>query len=201
MAHRLWKADIVFLADSSQGVTITDFSNEQSFIKRLTRYLNVLPGKSRAAFISYGDTYKRVVGFSDYTDAKDLDRKIDGAPMLGGRRRIDTALEAADLELRQSNPLSQKLVILITSGLHSPDRDSRSLKDIARQLHRQGVLAFVISVGKDPSAYQLRPIVNFPEDIVVVDSFGRLPQNAAHTARSILERSGKTLNLILMNRM
>lgn len=157
----------------------------------MARYFNVLPGKSRAAFVTYGNKYVRVLGFNGYVDIQDFDRRIDGAPRAGGRRRIDLALEAASKELRLSNPLSQKIVVLMTSGQHSPEKDSKAIKDAAEPLHSQGALTFVIAIGQEPSSYQLRPIVHFPEDILLVKNYDQLLQSSIQTARNILERSGK----------
>lgn len=157
----------------------------------MARYLNVLPGKSRAAFISYGRNYQRVIGFNSYTDLKDFDRTLDSSSNIGGKRRIDRALKAAVNELGFSNPLSHKVVIVMTSGRHTSSRDGKAIKEVSDQLHRQGTLVYVIAIGENPSCYELRPTVDHPEDIFLIKNYKDLVSNSIEIASDILRRSGK----------
>ena len=185
------KADIVFLADSSNTVTVDDFRNEKSAVKRMARYFNVSPGKSRAAFISYGNSNQRVTSFNGYADLQGFDSIIDGAPRVGGTRRIDRALDAAAVELRQSTPTSQKIVVLMISGRHTPEQGAKTIDDASEQLRRQGVLTYVIAIGRDPNSHELRPIVDHPEDIFFISDFGKLPSRSIPIADEILQRTGE----------
>jgi hypothetical protein len=106
-------ADIVFLTDSSSGVTTQDYSLEKDFVKRLARTMSVSPGKSRGALITYGSFPRTVFGFDGYRSVQEFERNVDNAPYLGGSRQLDTALNSAKTVLDGGNPQAVKVLIII----------------------------------------------------------------------------------------
>jgi hypothetical protein len=181
----------VFLADSSTTVSKEDYKKEKTVVKRMARYFNVSPGKSRAAFITYGNRNLRATGFNDYSNIQEFDSRVEQAPSMGGRRRIDRALEAAVTELRQSRPISRKIVVLLTSGRETPESDTKSMIDVSEPLRRLGVSTYVMAIGRNPNGQELRPVVDKPEDIFFIPDFDSLPSKITPVTNEILKRSGK----------
>lgn len=88
-------ADILFLIDGSYSTLLRDFEAEKGFVKQFAKKLNLQPGKSRVALISYGEQPKLVTRFDGYKDVQELESLIDSAPFVGGPGRIDLALDMA----------------------------------------------------------------------------------------------------------
>ena len=58
-----YKADVVFLMDSSSAVKPQDYSVQKEFVKTVAAFLNVKRGMSRAAVFSYGWISHQAVTF------------------------------------------------------------------------------------------------------------------------------------------
>lgn len=90
--------------DSSTLVQSREYLNEKQFVKSLAKFLNVRPGHSRAALVTYGSRAFRVVNFDGTKTIKEFEYAVDGAGKAGGPRRIDTALSTAATMLYESRP-------------------------------------------------------------------------------------------------
>ena len=157
----------------------------------MARHFNVAPGKSRASLITYGNSNIRATGFDDYRNIQEFDNRVDQAPRIGGRRRIDRALETAVSELRQSDPTARKIVVLLTSGRETQESDTKTMIEASEPLRRLGVQSYVMAIGRDPNGQELRPVVGQPEDIFFIEDFDRLPSKSTPVTQEILKRSGK----------
>ena len=154
-------ADIIFLTDSSQTVSPQAYRLEKSFVKVLAQYLNVSPGKSRGAFVTYGSTALPVyplgtTGFYNY---------IDSARYVDGVRRLDVVLQDALQILRFSREEVPSLIVLITTGNQALGAPPAEIA--ARQVGNLGGKLFVIMVGSEPRE----------------DEFLKLVENRAHLFR------------------
>lgn len=69
-------ADIVFLADSSVDVSQSDFTKQKSMVKLMANLLNIHSLKSRAAFVTYGNTANVVTSFLDYGSIAAFERFV-----------------------------------------------------------------------------------------------------------------------------
>lgn len=79
-----------------------DYIKEKDFIKSLAKFLNVRPGHSRAALVTYGSQAFRVVNFGETDTLKAFEHAVDRAGKAGGPRRIDRALASAAIMLDES---------------------------------------------------------------------------------------------------
>lgn len=85
--------------DASANVGTDNFGRQKAFVKLLARSLNVAPGGSRAALITYSNNAVTVVPLGGYETVHDFESTLDRIVFYyGGERRMDLALkEAADL--------------------------------------------------------------------------------------------------------
>jgi hypothetical protein len=174
------------------------YNKEKDFVKQIAKYLNVKLGGSRAAYISYGDQSRIVFKFNGPRSNVEFEGLVDGAPYVGGQRRMDRALDLATTLLRETRPTSPKIVILLTAGRQSPGVNRRLIDEAADRLRENGAKTYVISIGAGPNKNELTALVDRPTDIIPVRSFNTLRPKAPPIAREIASGTGKlTLSSLL----
>ena len=187
-----YETDVVFIVDSSSRVPQRSFSAEKEFVKSVSRLLNVYPGKSRAAVVSYGSTASRVLDFGSPSRTRtDFERRVDAVPSIGGERRIDKGLEKAADVLSSGRPNVTKVALLITSGRQLTSVDRSELERIRKRLRDVGGKVFVLSIGNETSTQELLSYVDRKEDIIRMDRFEVLEPGALPTASQIMGNSGE----------
>lgn len=174
-------ADIIFLMDSSQTITEEAYRKEKFFVKAMAKHLNVSPGKSRAALITYGSTAFTVDTFGNTR----FDDSVDRARSMTGERRIDQALLQAVQLLSSARPSVPKLVVLLTAG--NQQSGTQSPEDAARRIQSRGGKSFVVMVGREPDENEFYKIVDKPPDAFRVPSFDGIQPYAAPLSKGIEE--------------
>lgn len=172
-------ADIIFLIDSSRSVTLEAYQQEKAFVKEMARHLNVYPGESRAALITYGSTAYRVYTYGNTR----FEDSVDRARYMGGTRRIDLALQKAAQLLTFSRLSVPKFLVLLTagnqqSGPQSPDYATRLIQ-------ARGGRSFVVMVGRGPDENIFNKIVEKPTDTFRVPPFDRIQPYALPLSKGI----------------
>lgn len=109
-------ADVLFLVDSSSGVSQYDYEKEKELIKALTKALNSPGANSRTAFITYGNRPRVVYELDNDMSTDTVRRAIDSAQAMGGGRRTDRALDEGARVMKNSKRSVPKIVLLITAG-------------------------------------------------------------------------------------
>ena len=152
--------------DSSSAVQQEQFEKEKEFIKTLAEYLHIgSTDKTKAAVINYGSLPSTSVKFDEYSSLKGLKGGIERMTLAQGSRRIDRALdEAADL-LRPIDPLSSKILVLLTTGRQAQESDVTPLDVSIQPIKDMGSEMYVVAVGNEPSTQELRPLVTKLEDM------------------------------------
>lgn len=186
-------ADIIFLVDSSSTVPQSSYQIEKDFVKQISKYLNVEPGQSRAAYISYGDQSRTAFTFNGYNSYPEYERLVDSAPYVGGQRRMDRALDAASTLLGETRPSAPKIVVLLTAGRQSLGVNGRLLHEAAGRLRDKGAKTYVVAIGAGPNKNELRGAVDRPEDIIPVRSFNKLIPKAPPISRELAGGSGESV--------
>ena len=176
--------DVVFLVDSSEGVTEADYRREKEFVKLLSSHFNIHPSGARGMVISYSDQPSTVVRFND----RDFNEKLKRAPLMGTPRRTDRALELTSRVLSTSKPNVRKILVLILAGPQAPG--SKSFGEYAAPLRKLGTQTFVVVIGQRPSDRDLLPLVDRPQDIVRVSAFDRLLSKSQQISKQIREKPG-----------
>lgn len=107
-----FKADIIFVVDSSSEISRIDFEREKAFVKQMSRLLNVHQGQSRAALVTYGTRPKTVFSFGGSDDAVLFGKAVDLAPFVGGERRLDRVLPSITQILTEARPQVSTFLII-----------------------------------------------------------------------------------------
>ena len=180
----------MFLMDTSSSVNSQDYKIEKTFVQRIAMHLGIFTGRSRAALVAYGANSVVVCAFGGYDSNAEFVRRLDDAPIFGGGRRVDRALDTAAALMLGARSAMPKAVVLIMSGGPSRAADAVSITDAARPLRDLGAWLYVITVGRiDPSELQKTTIR--PTDIFFSMSFSSLYGYISPTGRYIANTSGK----------
>jgi len=189
--------DVVFLVDSSSSVGRDGFVQQKSFVKSLAKYLNVSPGKSRAAFVAYSTTARTLLKFTDYQTETEFNQKLDKEPWSGGLRRIDLALEAADTLLAQPRRNAQKVVVLVTGGRHISVVGDTPLGIAAQPLKDMGAKTIVVTVGTEVNYRDFLPVVDSSDDLFAVPLFDDLRFEVQPIVKYTVKSFGKSMKFRL----
>lgn len=166
-------------------VTPFQYSRAKRFVRILSEYLNVSPGKSRGSFVTYGESPVVVFNFDGYNSHSEFRNKVTNAPYLGGEPSISSALRAAGTLFSDARGLHPWVTILVTPWRPKDIRDTRSLEAAARPLLNRGVWLYVLSIGENPYVGWLRPMTVEPRDAFSVVSYRDLPASIGPVARYI----------------
>ena len=184
-------ADIVFVIDCSLDVPFREYGIEKAFVRSLTKYLNVQPGQSRVALVTYGSRAMPVVRFESSRTIVRFFSDLARAPYLGGGRRVDKALGIAMRILGNARENVPKVVLLFMAGKQSRVTGAISLRDSVRQVHQQGVLSFIFRIGSQPEITELYSAVDRPENVISFSNFAAMDARVPYVARHIPFYSGK----------
>ena len=176
--------------DTSSGVDLNDYKIEKGFVQRIAFHLGVFHRKSRAAIVAYGANASVTFGFGDYSSNSEFLRLLNGAPSIGGERRVDRALDTAAVLLLDSRSTMPKAVILLMAGKQSSEVDSIPMKNAARPLHQLGAWVYIMAIGQT-DASELQKTTIRPTDIFFARSFSGLYGYIAPVARYVANTSGK----------
>ena len=181
-----YDADVLFIVDSSIDISAKAFRNEKDFVKTIARSLNVSPGKSQAAAITYGSVPRIAFRFGPYSS---FESAVETIPYIGGERRLDRALTHAGRLLTEARSSVPKVVVLLLGGKQS--KDSESLGVASKQLRDLGANTFVVSVGSVLEENGISTVVYSPQDIFPVPSFDDLEALSKPIASEIARRSSE----------
>lgn len=160
--------------DSSSQVGSSTYKGEKELVKYLAKLLNVSPGNSRGAVVTYGSTAERVIMFDEYGTISAFENAVDQAPHVGGNRRMDRALETASTVLASGRPNVPKIAVLLTTGKQEPASNAKTFSRSSQLLRDLGIKTFVITIGQQPSQRELLPVVDKPQDILLLRGFDNI---------------------------
>lgn len=175
-------ADIAFILDSSSAVTPFQYTRAQRFVRILSEYLNISPGKSRGSLITVGDSPIVNFNFDGYNTHAEFRTLVTDASYLGGSSSITSALRTAATMFTGARRSYPWLVILVTPWRPRDIRDTRALEAAASPLLKRGIWLYVLSVSENPYVGWLRPVVVEPRDAFSVVSYRDLPANIGSLA-------------------
>lgn len=182
---------MIFILDASTPVGRDNFDKEKAFVKLLARSLNVSPGKSRAALITYSTNPSTVIQLGDYSTVQDFDGILDDIQFYGGDRRIDRALVEAVGLLKKARPDVDRKVILLTTGRQTPGDDEEPLDKVKKMLLDVGALPFIVAIGTDHDIPTLTTAVEDPKDMFKVQSFEVLLSQVSSIATVVANRTSE----------
>ena len=192
-------SDIVFLFDTSNGVTQSDLRQQKEFVKLLAKHLGVSPSHSHAAVLSYSDRPRLKGGFYANLRGTSFEEIVDSVTLTGGKRNIEEALKQTRRMHSLARPTVPYVVFLITFGQQAPDFGSAGLQESAKNLRDMGANLYVIGIGVDVSKPQLQQIVKRPSDVFEIPTSDDFQSYVQPIAYYVASRLGKTiLNVYLL---
>ena len=178
-------ADIAFIVDSSASVSPFQYARAKQFVTILSDYLNVVPGRSRGAFITFGESPVVVFTFDSYKLLSGYRTQVTEAPYLGGVSSISSTMSAAATLFPDARGSFPWIAILVTPWRPDDIQDSRRLEILARPLLNRGVWLYVLSIGENPYVGWLRPMLVETRDAFSVVSYRDLAGNIGPVASYI----------------
>ncbi|KAK2561274.1 Collagen alpha-6(VI) chain [Acropora cervicornis] len=183
---KTFSADIAFIVDSSSSVSPFQYSRVKQFVGILSEYLNVEPGRSRGAFVTFGEAPVEVFNFDSYKLLSEYKTKVNEAPYLGSERTISSALSAAGILFSNARGAHPWISILVTSWRPDEIHGARSLEILARPLLSRGVWLYVLSIDENQYVGGLTPMLVEPRDAFSIISYRDLPGNIGPVGRHIV---------------
>lgn len=175
--------------DSSSPITPRDFFQEKYLVKVISAMLNVSPGKSQAAVLSYGDDVQILSQLDNQLTVAEFETLVDNAAIKGGSRDITKALEAAVQTARQGRYAYPKITVLIITGKY----DAKNLDRFDQALKELGVKLYIIAISRNVDEKKLLTLVDRPDDIYTVDSLSSVQSVARPIATKIYRSTGKNM--------
>ena len=171
----------MFLVDSSDNVTSDSYERQKTFVTQLARSLNIAPGKSRAALITYSTNPLLAFSLEKHDTISEFASAVNSAFYLGGSRRVDKALGAAANILRGARTSVLKIVFLLTAGKRTESSDA-SLGDAMRPLRDLGALTYAVAIGGEPDAQELQQEL---DGVAQVPAPGDLPRYTGEVVKQV----------------
>ena len=183
---------VLFVLDSSQEVSRTNFLQQKEFVKSFISRLNIYRADSSASSVGiliYSDEASMVMDFETKPN-KSIEAVVDNISKRQGSRRIDKALKAATDAFEDIDTNDPKFVILFAAGQQNHDPRAEGFSAAVRPLHRTGVKTHILAIGDrvDPAYFQQEDEQR--ANVVPIASFSDLPQSANQLAEGLLQDYG-----------
>ena len=167
-------ANIGFIVDSS-GSLRRDYSKEKEFVKEIATSFGLGDAGSRAGVITFSYEAKLSIGIDQFSNVNDFNKAVDDIPLMGYTTRIDKALQLAKEKLfLGSRKDAANILILLTDGSQTPDKDAVNPAIIAKELTDDSTKLIVIGIGKGVKVNELRNIAGNPSNVYLAKDFDLL---------------------------
>ena len=176
----IYPMDVLFLIDTSEGVSDLDFQREKNFIKTLVRSFTISSDLSRVGLISFSNETEITVNFSDEQSHDSLLERVESLPFLGGQRQFNNALEMAAAQFVSPSGSSRsavpKAAFIITNCDQFSTKSSDHLEESSSLLQENDVKVIIIAVGCDGAVQEnnLQRLAQDAEQMFTLDSFENL---------------------------
>lgn len=159
------RADLVFLLDSSSGVTPTVFKEQKNFIKLIAGNFKIGANRTRVAVVRYNSSASTVISFNTFYNLLDLLNGIEDIRSVSGGRRLDAALTEASKLLESTRSDIPVYVILLTAGRQVVAPGSMPLSIAAQPLLDSKARLAVVGIGSQPNDRELSSMVRRDNDV------------------------------------
>lgn len=200
---RDFKADVLFVVDSSQSVSKEKFLRELDFVKAFARTLDISPDKSRVGVVTFGNTPTLSIRFEQYANIQSFSKGVDVVPYIAGSKRLDKALIFAARILSKARPNVNKMLVVLSDGKQPLGREPLDVS--AKPLHQLGVAISVIGAGGNVSMQELSKITSEPGDLFYSRTFGgmvlQVPAFFEHIISGMFRKFFWNLHIVDINRV
>lgn len=126
---------------------------------------DLAPNKDRAALVLFSSSASLEARFGEYDTVNRFLDAVQKLPKMGGRTRIDKALNLADNQVfRDARRGVHKIAIVLTDGVQSSG--ARGLKQRSKPLRDAGVRVLAVGFGGRMDERRLRLMTDRDEDVV-----------------------------------
>ncbi|XP_027004951.2 collagen alpha-6(VI) chain-like [Tachysurus fulvidraco] len=169
-------ADIVFIVDVSDSITVSNFRLVRNFLHRMINGLEIGSDSVRVGMVLYSDTPTAEFYLNTFENKEEILQYIKLLQFRGGQSITSKALKFAREKLFTKDTGSrhalgvQQIAVVITEG---DSLDNVTFQ--AAELRRNGVQVYALGVTKD-NVERLKEIASYPPDRFVfsVESFAML---------------------------
>lgn len=191
-----YKAEVIYVVDSSSFVGLDNYRTEKYFVKSLARVLNHSPTHTQSSVIIFDSFPETPIRMGSYRELGSFSEAVNNLRYLGGpSSRLDFALTFAARGFTTNRPGVPKVIIVLTNK----DPSNRgSIDSLAGMLRREGKVVNVIGVGNEADFPNLRRLVVRPEDIYTPKAFDDVMSYVPSIASNILAREFKTYLICLL---
>ena len=161
--------DLVFLLDSSDSTTSTDFQTEVAFIKQFITTENVGPNSIHISVVTYATEPRSDFPLGLHTDKMSLLEAVSKLTQIKGSTDTAKALNFVKKNsfIYGKRPGAKKVVILINNG----DSDDLFETDVAAQsLRDDGVIIFSIAMSYE-NFFELDKITGSRANVIAMSDF------------------------------
>lgn len=187
VSHIPVTADIAFLIDGSRYVGRRNFHLEKAFIKSIAGRFIIGRHQSHIGVATYGSRPHLRMRFNQYSSLNLVLRAMNYIrfPNQAGRR-VDLGLQASlryFFSRRNMYSFVRKILVVVVSDRQT-GRSSYIINRLPSLFRRQGVLVFIVGVGRVDQRY-LRPLTYRNKHVYVVRSYMSLVARAGGIAKAI----------------
>ncbi|KFV74714.1 von Willebrand factor A domain-containing protein 2, partial [Dryobates pubescens] len=172
--------DLLFLMDSSAGVTLEGFLRYKAFLKRFLQAVMGQDSTTNVGVAQYSNDVRIPIQVGQHKDAFSLMKSIDGLNFSGGGTLTGRALQyIAEHGFRSSPVFADKqdnlprVVVLLTDS-----KSQDSVAEVGENMRERDL--FLIGVGSSFMRAELTKVTGNPKQTIVYsdpqDLFNRIPQ-------------------------
>ena len=160
--------DLAFVFDSSDTIGVRALEDAKMLVKKMVKGLELGADESRVALVVFADKVEVKARFSENLSVKqfqDMVQNMESVGSIGRRTRIDKALVETKQVFKEGRDDVYKIAVVLTDGIQSKDRDTKSLLSTSEPLRRAGVRVIAVAIGTRASKGRLRLMTDSMDDV------------------------------------
>ena len=157
--------DLAFVFDSSDTIGVGALEDAKMLVKKMVKGLELGADESRVALVVFADKVEVKARFSKNLSVKQFQDMVQNIKSIGSRTRIDKALVETKQVFKEGRDDVYKIAVVLTDGIQSKDRDTKSLLSTSEPLRRAGVRVLAVAIGTQASKGRLRLMTDSMDDV------------------------------------
>ena len=157
--------DLAFVFDSSDTIGVGALGDAKMLVKEMVKGLELGADESRVALVVFADKVEVKARFSENLSVKQFQDMVQNMKSIGSRTRIDKALVETKQVFKEGRDDVYKIAVVLTDGIQSEGRDTKSLLSTSEPLRRAGVRVIAVAIGTQASKGRLRLMTDSMDDV------------------------------------